>query len=137
MKKRKAYLLDTDIVIYWLKNKYPEINKEIKKIDEECIFISSITVAELYFGAYNSAKQEENKQLIDELLGKINVIHFDESAAECFGEIKSLLKSQGKMICDSDLFIAAAAISNDLILVTNNKRHFERIDRLTITSWVH
>jgi len=137
MKKRKAYLLDTDIVIYWLKNKYPEINKKIKKIDEECIFISSITVAELYFGAYNSARQEENKQLIDELLEQINVIHFDESAAECFGEIKSLLKSQGKIICDSDLFIAAAAISNDLILVTNNKRHFERIDRLVITNWVH
>jgi len=137
MKKRKAYLLDTDIVIYWLKNKYPEINKKIKKIDEECIFISSITVAELYFGAYNSAKQEENKQLIDELLGKINVIHFDESAAECFGKIKSLLKSQGKIICDSDLFIAAAAISNDLVLVTNNERHFERIDSLGITNWVH
>lgn len=137
MKKRKAYLLDTDIVIYWLKNKYPEINKKIKKIDEERIFISSITIAELYFGAYNSAKQEENKQLIDELLEKINVIHFDESAAECFGEIKSLLKSQGKIICDSDLFIAAVAISNGLILVTNNKRHFERIDRLGITNWVH
>ena len=137
MKKIKAYLLDTDIVIYWLKNKYPEINKKIKKIDEECIFISSITVAELYFGAYNSARQEENKQLIDELLEQINVIHFDESAAECFGETKYLLKSQGKIICDSDLFIAAAAISNDLILVTNNKRHFERIDKLGITNWVH
>jgi tRNA(fMet)-specific endonuclease VapC len=137
MKKRKAYLLDTDIVIYWLKNKYAVINKKIKKIDEERILISSITVAELYFGAYNSAKQEENKQLIDELLEKINVVHFDESAAECFGEIKYLLKSQGKIICDSDLFIAAAAISNDLILVTNNKRHFERIDKLGITNWVH
>jgi tRNA(fMet)-specific endonuclease VapC len=137
MKKRKAYLLDTDIVIYWLKNKYPGINKKIKKIDEERIFISSITVAELYFGAYNSAKQEENKQLIDELLEKMNVVHFDESAAECFGEIKSLLKSQGKIICDSDLFIAAVAISNDLILVTNNKKHFERIDKLGIANWVH
>jgi tRNA(fMet)-specific endonuclease VapC len=137
MKRRKAYLLDSDIVIYWLKNKYPGINKKIKKIDEDRIFISSITVAELYFGAYNSAKKEENKQLIDELLEKINVVHFDESAAECFGEIKYLLKSQGKIICDSDLFIAAIAISNDLILVTNNERHFDRIDKLEITNWVH
>jgi tRNA(fMet)-specific endonuclease VapC len=137
MKKRKVYLLDTDIVIYWLKNKYPKINKKMKKIDEERISVSSITVAELYFGAYNSGRKEENKQLIDELLEKINIIHFDESAAQCFGQIKSLLKSQGKIICDSDLFIAAAAISNDLILVTNNERHFERISDLEITNWVH
>lgn len=135
MKDRNTYLIDTDIIIYWLKNKYPKINRKIKKIDEEHIFISSITLAELFFGAYNSTRKEENKLLIDELLEKINVVHFDEGAAECFGEIKSLLKSQGKIICDSDLFIAAAAISNDLILVTNNERHFERIDMLKITNW--
>ncbi|MGD2087947.1 MAG: PIN domain-containing protein [Candidatus Aminicenantes bacterium] len=137
MKRGKTYLLDTDIVIYWLKNKYPKINKKIKKIDDERIFISSISVAELYFGAFNSAKQEENKRLIDELLEKINVIHFDESAAECFGEIKYLLKSQGNIISDSDLFIAAAAVSNNLVLVTNNERHFERIVKLEITNWTH
>jgi len=137
MTRGKTYLLDTDIVIYWLKNKYPKINKKIKKIDDERIFISSISVAELYFGAFNSAKKEENKRLIDELLEKINVVHFDESAAECFGEIKYLLKSQGNIISDSDLFIAAAAISNNLVLVTNNERHFERIDNLEITNWTH
>jgi tRNA(fMet)-specific endonuclease VapC len=137
MNKGKTYLLDTDIVIYWLKNKYPKINKKIKRIDDERIFISSISVAELYFGAFNSDKKEENKRLIDELLEKINVVHFDESAAECFGEIKYLLKSQGNIISDSDLFIAAAAISNNLVLVTNNERHFERIENLEITNWTH
>jgi tRNA(fMet)-specific endonuclease VapC len=71
MKKSKAYLLDTDIVIYWLRNKYPRIDKKIKKINEKRIFISSITVAELYFGAYNSTRKEENKLLIDELLVEI------------------------------------------------------------------
>jgi tRNA(fMet)-specific endonuclease VapC len=136
MKKKQAYLLDTDIVIYWLKNQYPKINKEIKKIDEEYLFISSITAAELYFGAFNSTKQEENIRLIDEFLEKINIVHFDEDSARCFGEIKSRLKNQGKIICDSDLFIAATAISNDHILVTNNERHFKRIDRLEIENWV-
>jgi len=137
MNSGKAYLLDTDIVIYWLKNKYPKINKKIKRIDDESIFISSISVAELYFGAFNSARPGENKQLINELLEKINVVHFDESAAECFGEIKYLLKSKGNIISDSDLFIAAAAISNNLVLVTNNERHFKRIDNLEITNWTH
>jgi tRNA(fMet)-specific endonuclease VapC len=136
MKKNQAYLLDTDIVIYWLKNHYPKINETIKKIPEEYLFISSITLAELYFGAFNSTKKEENKRLIDEFLETINIIHFDEEAARYFGEIKSLLKNQGKILNDSDLFIAATAISNDLILVTNNEKHFKRIDRLGIENWV-
>lgn len=64
------YLLDTDIVIYWLKNKFPKINQRIKETSDDCIFISSITVAELYFGAYNSSKKQENIRLIDELLNE-------------------------------------------------------------------
>ena len=137
MKKNQAYLLDMDIVIYWLKNQYPKINTAIKKIPEEYLFISSITLAELYFGAFNSSKREENKHLIDEFLETVNIVHFDESSARCFGEIKSLLKNQGKIINDSDLFIAATAISNDLILVTNNEKHFKRIDQLGIENWVY
>jgi len=135
MKKIDAYLLDTDIVIYWLKDKFPQINKKILSISEDRIFISSISVAELYFGAYNSTRKEENKQLIDDLLEKMNILNFDNNAANCFGEIKSSLKKQGKIICDSDLFIAACAISNDLLLVTNNEKHFQRIEKLEIENW--
>jgi tRNA(fMet)-specific endonuclease VapC len=73
MTRGKTYLLDTDIVIYWLKNKYPKINKKIKKIDDERIFISSISVAELYFGAFNSAKKEENKRLMESKRGQSKI----------------------------------------------------------------
>lgn len=132
----KFYLLDTDIIIYWLKNKYPKINQKIKALSNEYIFISSIAVAELYFGAYNSTKREENRNIIDELLKEINVVDFDENAGKCFGEIKSDLKSKGKIICDSDLFIAATAISNSFTLVTNNESHFKRIEQLELENWV-
>jgi tRNA(fMet)-specific endonuclease VapC len=135
MKKKDAYLLDTDIVIYWLKDKYPQISEKIVSISESRIFISSISVAELYFGAYNSTRIDENKQLVDDLLKKMNILNFDDNAADCFGEIKSSLKKQGKIICDSDLFIAATAISNDLFLVTNNEKHFQRIEKLKIDNW--
>jgi tRNA(fMet)-specific endonuclease VapC len=137
VKVSASYLLDTDIIIYWLKNKFPKINQKIKKIDGDCIFMSSITVAELYFGAQNSKKKEENISLIDELLTETNVIDFDENAGKCFGEIKSNLKKEGKIICDSDLFIAATAVSNDFILVTNNEKHFKRIKRLKVENWTH
>jgi len=129
------YLLDTDIVIYWLKNKFPKIDRKINEISDDNIFISSITVAELYFGAYNSSKKEENISLINDLLAEINVIDFDENAGKCFGEIKSDLKSKGQIIGDSDLFIAAISISNNFILVTNNEKHFKRIETLQIENW--
>ncbi len=131
------YLLDTDIVIYWLKNKFPKIDRKINESSDDNIFISSITVAELYFGAYNSSKKEENISLIDDLLAEINVIDFDENAGKCFGEIKSDLKSKGQIIGDSDLFIAAISISNHFILVTNNEKHFKRIETLQIENWVN
>ena len=63
------------------------------------------------------------------------MVDFDENAGKCFGEIKAYLKSKGKIICDSDLFIAAAAISNNFTLVTNNEKHFKRIEGLEIENW--
>lgn len=134
-KEEKKFLIDTDIVIYWLKNKYPLINESIKKAGKKSVFISSITAAELYFGAYNSARKEENISVIEGLLDKIGVILFDEKCGKHFGEIKARLKSTGQIISDSDIFIAATAISNDFVLVTNNEAHFGRIENLTIENW--
>lgn len=131
----KNYLLDTDIVIYWLKNKFPKINEKIKKIDAACIFISSISAAELYFGAYNSTRKDENILLISDFLKEVNVVDFNENCGRTFGEIKSDLKSKGQIICDSDMFIAASALSNEFTLVTNNERHFKRVENLKIENW--
>ena len=132
---RKRFLIDTDIIIYWLTNKYPAINRRIKQADKKSVFISSITVAELYFGAYNSAKKEENLGVTKGLLAKIKIVPFDEKAGKHFGEIKASLKKKGRIISDSDIFIAATAFSNNLILVTNNEEHFGRIENLKIENW--
>jgi tRNA(fMet)-specific endonuclease VapC len=132
----ESYLLDTDIIIYWLKNKYPAIGQKIESLTEDSFFISSISVAELYYGAYNSSRREENITVINELLDEVNVLDFDQEAGVCFGEIKTNLKNQGELICDSDLFIASIAISKSLTLVTNNTKHFDRIERLKIDNWV-
>ncbi len=99
------------------------------------MFISSITAAELYFGAYNSVKEEENLSVTEELLAKMKIIPFDEKCGKYFGEIKASLKKKGRIISDSDIFIAATAFSNNLILVTNNETHFERIENLAIENW--
>ncbi|GEM_PF-51839 len=122
-------------IIYWLKNKYPSIDRRIKQAGKKSVSISSISVAELYFGAYNSLKKEENIDVIEELFSEIKIIPFDESAGKYFGEIKASLKSKGRIISDSDIFIAATACSNNCILVTNNEGHFGRIENLMIENW--
>ena len=131
-----AYLLDTDIVIYWLTDRFPQIQEKIDAIDRGDIFLSAIGVAELYFGAGNSSNPQENRELIDELVSWVTVVNFDHAAGALFGRIKAELKQTGKPINDSDLFIAATAISHDFTLGTNNLRHFERITSLHVENWV-
>lgn len=131
-----AYLLDTDIVIYWLPDRFPQIQEQIDRIERSDIFFSAISVAELYFGARNSSHPQDNQALIDELVSWVTVLDFDHAAGVLFGRIKAELKQSGKLINDSDLFIAATAISHDLVLVTNNLRHFERIPFLRLEDWV-
>lgn len=63
------------------------------------------------------------------------MINFDENIGKIFGNIKADLKNKGQLINDSDLFIAATAISNNMILVTNNERHFKRIITLKVENW--
>lgn len=130
------YLIDTDIIIYWLKNKFQSISEKFIEIEDHRIFISSITVAELYYGAYNSSKMEENCELVKELMSEINVVDFDSKAGEHFGKIKANLKSRGEIINDSDLFIASIGVSNEYTLVTNNENHFGRIEGLKIENWI-
>lgn len=136
MSRNTGYLLDTDIIIYWLTNRYPRIQQKIEKVGEDQIFVSSITIAELYFGAYNSSRIAENCELIDELILEMCIVSFNEKTGAVFGQIKADLKNKGEIINDSDLFIAATAISRDLTLVTNNEQHFRRIDKLGLENWV-
>jgi tRNA(fMet)-specific endonuclease VapC len=129
------YLLDTDTVIFWLKVRYPQINQKIETLEPDRLFISTVTVAELYFGAYNSSRIKENVSLIDELTSEIQVISLESEAGKFFGRKKAELKRKGEILPDSDLFIAAIAVSNDLVLVSNNERHFSRIEELRLENW--
>jgi len=129
------YLLDTDTVIFWLKERYPQINQKIETLEPDRLFLSTVTVAELYFGAYNSSRIEENVSLIDELTSEFQVVSLGMDAGRFFGREKAELKRKGEILPDSDLFIAAIAVSNDLVLVSNNERHFSRIEELRLENW--
>ena len=119
-----------------LKDAFPKIREKINDITNDEINISSITVAELYFGAYYSSQVIKNIGLLNEFIPELNILHLDTECGKIFGRIKADLKKEGKIINDSDLFIASIAINNKMRLVTNNDKHFKRIKELEIENWI-
>jgi tRNA(fMet)-specific endonuclease VapC len=130
------YLLDTNICIYILKRKPIEVFERFKTLKLGELKISSITVAELYYGAYNSQKIEKNLMTLDSFLKPFDYVEFNEKSAIEYAKIKSNLKRKGTIIGELDMQIAAVARANDLILITNNVKEFERVNGLKVSNWV-
>lgn len=130
-----TYLLDTDTCIYWIKNINCVRDKTLE-IGWKQIFICNITVAELYFGAYNSQKITENLARAEKFIQNIEVIFLDNNAVKKFGELKAELRKIGQPIADFDLLIASVAITKNYILVTNNTRHYSRLSGIKLENWI-
>ena len=128
------YIVDSDILIYFLKQ-HPQVTQKFGTRDPDEIGTTIINYAELLFGAYNSAKVKQNLKNIKSLLETISIINFEKNAGEIFAQLKTNLRKSGKVIADLDLIIASICLSNDFILVTNNTKHFGRIEELKIENW--
>jgi tRNA(fMet)-specific endonuclease VapC len=131
------YLLDTDMCIYLL-NGDERIKSRVAQAGVAAISVSILTVGELYFGAYNSARLEANLERIREFLSSPGpiVLSIDDAAAKYFGKFKAALRHDGKPIGDVDLLIAVIAASRGLKVVTNNTEHFERIAEISLENWL-
>jgi tRNA(fMet)-specific endonuclease VapC len=130
-----TYMLDTNICIYIMKKK-PE--KVIQKFWDELnngICISSSTLAELEYGMKHSSDPMKNELALLGFLAPISVLPFGAAAASEYGEIRNYLRSKGIPIGPMDMLIAAHAKSEEMILVTNNVREFERVPGLEIENW--
>jgi len=130
------YLLDTNICIYIIKKKPVDVLKILKTKSKKDIYVSSITIAELEYGVAKSQFPEKNKIALIEFLSIFNILPFDDTDAAKFGIIKTDLEKKGKIIGPMDLLIAGQAKSKKMILVTNNKKEFERVEGLKIENWV-
>lgn len=128
------YLLDTDIVIYSLKG-HPEVKKNLERNLHAALKISVVTLMELYYGAYKSQKVTSNLGKIKSIEDAVEIIPIGRESAEVFAMLKSGLEKAGTPLDDFDLILAACALANDLVLVTNNVKHFERIEGLRLTNW--
>ena len=129
------YLLDTNICIYII-NKRPQL---VLERFQECslgdIGISTITQYELFYGAYKSKYVDQNKIAIREFCLPLEILPFDEYAADICGGIRAGLEAKGAIIGAMDMQIAAVSIANDLTLVTNNTKEFKNIHNLRIENW--
>ncbi|MDY4799914.1 MAG: type II toxin-antitoxin system VapC family toxin [Bullifex sp.] len=128
-------MLDTNICIYTIKHKPPEVIQRFLSHDPSELCISSITYAELMHGVEKSMSAERNRIAITMFLSPISVLNFDTYAAEEYGKIRADLERKGTPIGPMDILIAAHAKAEDLILVTNNTREFERVEDLEVEDW--
>jgi tRNA(fMet)-specific endonuclease VapC len=129
------YMLDTNTVIYTIKNRPNEVRDAFKKHYGQ-ICISSVTLMELIYGAERSAKPEQNLSDIEGLAARMEVLSYGDTAAAHTGQIRAELAGRGKPIGPYDQMIAGHARSEGLILVTNNLREFKRVDGLRVENWV-
>ena len=128
-----GYLLDTNICIYYIKGNY-DLDKKIDAIDDNAIFISEITLAELKFGVENSAFPDKNRAVLRDFLSGVQILPIFD-ALDVFAKEKARLRKSGTPVDDFDLFIGASAVVSEMILVTNNTKHFARMDGIVIENW--
>ena len=128
------YLLDTNIVIYVLKRRPIHVMDRFNE-NAQRIAISSITLAELYYGAEKSQRVSQNLEAIEEFTSLLSVINYDADSSRHYGEIKAILESRGEIIGVNDIHIAAHARSRGLVVVSNNLREFERVPYLQTENW--
>jgi tRNA(fMet)-specific endonuclease VapC len=129
-------LLDTNICIYMIKNKPPEVRKHFEQFVPGDIAISSITVAELQYGVQKSMAKEKNALALESFLLPLEIVPFDTESALAYGKIRAELERWGKLIGSMDMLIAAQAIAQDFTLITHNLKEFDRIPGLRCETWV-
>lgn len=129
------YLLDTNICVYSLNRRPPEVLQRLREVGPAAVAISVITVVELRHGAMKSQNPEKAHGKLDLFLGPLSVLEFDEDAAEKAGRIRADLERAGTPIGDLDSLIAAHALAAGLVLVSNNLREFERVLHLETENW--
>lgn len=128
------YMLDTNILIYTVKNR-PEVVRQNFEAHDGEICASSVTAMELLYGAHKSQAVRRNLDVIEGLLGSLTILDFDLGAAEHAGQIRAELAAAGPPIGPYDIMIAGIVRSKGLCLVTNNEGEFARVSGLRFTNW--
>jgi predicted nucleic acid-binding protein len=128
------YLLDTDTIIYTM-NGHAAVQANLRIHLNDPLNICTVTLMELYYGAYKSREVTSNIAKIKTMENSLNILLVGTECVEVFGSLKASLEKTGSSVDDFDLIIASCAIANNLVLVTNNTKLFKKITGLEQTNW--
>jgi tRNA(fMet)-specific endonuclease VapC len=128
-----SYLIDTDWAVHHL-NGMEEIRMKLVDMKSDGLGLSVISLAELCESVYYSRDSEASQRQLASFLASVTVLGVNEEVCRIFGQQRGYLRQHGLMIGDFDLLIAATCLHYDLTLLTNNRRHFQRIEDLKIIS---
>ena len=126
--------LDTNIVIAYLNGNHNIADKFKRYLPD--VAISTIVLGELMYGAKASQRRTKNLERLQELMKIVDIVSFDEACAETYSDIRLSLRKKGRPTGEVDVIIAAIAIANDAVLVTDNTKHFTHIDKLRLENWL-
>ena len=130
------YLLDTNTCNYFLKNSFPGLTQRLLSTDPGELFVSSITVFELAYGAEKSKWGEKTRQKLAMFLAPFTILPFDSEDAMVAGRIRGALEQHGTPIGPYDVQIAAQALAKGLTVLTHNIGEFRRVPGLRVEDWV-
>jgi len=130
------FMLDTNVCIYMIKGKPPQVLSRLKDFSLGDVSVSCITVSELEYGVAKSSKPQQNRDALDAFLAPLEILPFNGEATHRYGQIRAYLEKEGKLIGAMDMLIAAHALSASITLVTNNTKEFGRIPELRLENWL-
>ena len=125
------YLVDTDWVIDYL-HRAERTVRRLEELLPQGVGLSVVSLAELYDGLAGSTNPDADAEAQRLFLEAVEVVPLDDAACRVFGAERARLRGEGNTIGDMDILIGATAIANNLTLLTNNRRHFERMRGLSI-----
>ncbi|MDE2819696.1 MAG: type II toxin-antitoxin system VapC family toxin [Chloroflexota bacterium] len=130
------YLLDTNICIYCINRRYPQLfDRVLLRHQQFGISVSAISKAEMYAGSHRRHMPARYRQEQEAFFSYFPSLPFDDSAADVYGRIHARLRDRGQLMGAADMQIAAIAMANSLIVVTHDRRGFWRLPELPIEDW--
>jgi len=130
------WMLDTSICIDAMRHRRAALQKKFLQVGVEHIAISTVVLAELYYGSARYPQRPDFRREIDTFIRPIQVVSWDGHAADAYGHIRADLERRGLVSGSNDMMIAAHALSENAILVTNNVIHFASVPGLKLENWL-
>lgn len=127
-------MLDTNICIFVMRGR-GRVDADRFAGEESRLCMSAVTLAELTHGVEKSAAPARNRDALIAFCARLEVLDFDAAAAAAYGMLRTALEAEGKVIGPYDMLIAAHALSRRLVVVTNNRRAFDRVVGLPVEDW--